>query len=284
MSTIKVAVIVLNYRGEQVLTRCLTSLQATIQKDDVIFVVDNGREAALMAEVAHRFPQIEILTAPENRGFAAGMNLGIQCALKKAGFDALWLFNNDAVALPETLSHLKAAAQSDGVQALYSPVIYPGPGQAPWFAGGELIFFRMRTQHWQAVRSEDAPYPTDFLTGCSLFIPRAAFDMLGPLDERYFLYYEDAEYSLRAKRLGIKCQVVPAATVYHSEASRENPAKVYWLVRSGAEFFLRESRGWIRLWIRIYFFLRKIKNWAETRYAPRPLAREVERAYTDVSL
>lgn len=284
MSAIKVAVIVLNYRGEQVLARCLTSLETTIRQGDAIFVVDNGRETALMTEIARQFPSVEILVSLENRGFAAGMNLGIQCALKKGGFDALWLFNNDAVALPETLDRLKAAVQSNGPRALYSPVIYPSSGQAPWFAGGELSFLRMRTRHWHDVRSEEASYPTDFLTGCSLFIPREAFEKLGLLDERYFLYYEDAEYSLRAKRLGLQRWVVPTAMIYHSEASRENPTKIYWLVRSGAEFFLRESRGAMRLWTRAYFFLRKIKNWMEMKYTPRPLAREVERAYTDVSL
>lgn len=284
MPAIKVAVIVLNYRGEHLLARCLASLEATIQSGDAILVVDNGQEETLMREVATRFPNIGILAASENRGFAAGMNLGIRHMLEKGDFDAFWLFNNDATALPETLESLKAAVRSKGARALYSPVIYSGPEQAPWFAGGRTNFFRMRTEHQQIIKSLGDPYKTDFLTGCALFIPREALDVLGLLDERYFLYYEDAEYSLRAECLGFLRWVVPAAVVYHSEASRENPAKVYWLVRSGAEFFLRESRGWRRYWIRIYFLLRKIKNWIETRYAPRPLAREVERAYTDVSL
>lgn len=284
MPATKVAVIVLNYRGEHLLARCLASLEATIDKGDRILVVDNGREEALMREMVTRFPSVEVLAASENRGFAAGMNLGIRHMLEKGDFDAFWLFNNDAVALPGTLESLKEAFRSNGARALYSPVIYPGPERIPWFAGGNLSFFRMRTEHWQAAKSLTDPYKTGFLTGCALFIPREAFDSLGFLDERYFLYYEDAEYSLRAERLGIGRWVVPAAAVYHSEASRENPAKVYWLVRSGAEFFLRESRGGWRVWVRIYFSLRKLKNWLETRYAPRPLAREVERAYTDVSL
>lgn len=284
MSATKVAVIVLNYRGEQVLARCLSSLETTLGKDDAILVVDNGHEESLMREIATQFPKVEILTPEENRGFAAGMNLGIRHMLEKGSFDALWLFNNDAVALPGTRDHLEAAVQSNGVQALYSPIIYPGPGTPPWFAGGRLNFFRMRTEHRQRVKSPDSPYTTGFLTGCALFIPRKAFDTLGLLDERYFLYYEDAEYSLRATRSGLKLWIVPAAEIYHSEASQANPAKTYWLVRSGVEFFLRESRGWWRLWIRAFFFLRKIKNSVEIRYAPRPLAREVERAYTDVSL
>lgn len=284
MSPIRVAVIVLNYRGEHLLARCLTSLEATIQEGDAILVVDNGREATLMREVATRFPKVEVLAADKNRGFAAGMNLGIQHMLERGGFDAFWLFNNDATALPETLDQLKAALGSRGSRALYSPVIYPGPDQRPWFAGGKLNFFRMRTEHRYSLVSEHHPYETDFLTGCALLIPREALTVLGLLDERYFLYYEDAEYSLRARRHNLKRWVVPRARIYHGEVSCENPSKTYWLVRSGAEFFLRESRGGWRLWIAVYFSLRKLKNWTEIQYAPQPLAQEVKRAYTDVSL
>ncbi len=284
MPAIKVAVIVLNYRGEQVLTRCLASLEATIDSEDTVLVVDNGREETLMREVAARFPKVEVLVAAENRGFAAGMNLGIRHMLEKGGFDAFWLFNNDAVALPDTLKQLKAAQRDKGDRALYSPVVYPGPGRAPWFAAGRLNFLRMRTEHRPVPMLGHVPYETVFLTGCALFIPRAVAISAGLLDERYFLYYEDAEYSLRARRLGIRRWVVPTAKVYHSEASQENPAKTYWLVRSGAEFFLRESRGWQRLWILGYFFLRKLKNRVETKCTSRTLAREVKRAYTDVSL
>lgn len=284
MSTIKVAVIVLNYRGEHVLARCLASLATTIREGDAILLVDNGQETSLMQEIATQFPRVEIVSAPENRGFAAGMNFGIEHMRQKGGYDAYWLFNNDAVALPDTLDELKAALRANGDSALYSPVIYPGPNQAPWFAGGELNFFRMRTEHRHVVASQTGAYATHFLTGCALLITQKAISQGGLLDERYFLYYEDAEYSLRVRRLGLKLLVVPTATVYHSEESRENPAKTYWLVRSGAEFFLRESRGWQQLWVRGYYFLRKLKNALEIRYAPRPLAREVERAYTDISL
>lgn len=280
----RVAVIVLNYRGESMLVDCLVSLRPAIRQGDTILVVDNGRETALIQRVKARFPEIEILVPERNRGFAAGMNLGIQYLLKRGEFDAFWLFNNDATAFPETLDRLKDALNEKGAAALYSPAVFPGPDKPVWFAGGRIDFFRMRTEHQQLLADQKTPYETGFLTGCALFIPRKAVDQIGLFDERYFLYYEDADYSLRALRQGLKLWVVPSAVVYHAEASQLNPAKTYWLVRSGAEFFLRESRGLWRLWIGVYFPLRKLKNWIETRYTSQPLAREVKRAYTDVSL
>lgn len=274
----------MNYRGESVLAQCLASLEAVIESGDTIVVVDNGHEDTLMRDIRTRFPRIEILTAEYNHGFAAGMNLGIRHLRANGNFDAIWLFNNDAVALPGALKQLKGALELNGSHAIYSPIIYPGPESDPWFAGGRLDFFRMRAEHDHHLSSREIPYETEFLTGCALFIPWTVLLSAGLLDERYFLYYEDAEYSLRIRRLGMKCWVVPMAHVYHGELSQQNPNKTYWLVRSGAEFFLRESRGWRALWVKFYFFLRKLKNRVEIRYTPRALAREVERAYTDVSV
>lgn len=284
MSPIRVAVIVLNYRGESVLHRCLESLEKAIGPEDRILVVDNGHEDALMRSVKTRFRGVECLTSETNQGFAAGMNLGIQAAQKQNRFDAYWLMNNDASVAPQTLIELKRALQAKGSQALFSPVIFSGPGGSPWYAGGHIDFLRMRATHKKGLPSNQTPYETGFLTGCALFIPAAALARIGLLDERYFLYYEDVAYSLRAQRLGLKLWVVPAAPAFHSEESQTNPTKIYWLVRSGAEFFLRESRGGWWLWVRIYFSLRRLKNWLQNRCCPQPLATEIKRAYTDVSL
>lgn len=284
MSAPKIAVIVLNYRGQAVLARCLTSLRGALSVADHILIVDNGGETELRQEISRTDPEIEWLVSKENRGFAAGMNLGIRHLQAKQRFDAYWLLNNDAWIDPQALQQLKRALEERGQNALYSPVIYGATEERPWFAGGRIDFLRMRTVHQRALAETRHPYETKFLTGCALCIPQAALDRLGLLDERYFLYYEDAAYSLKALRQGLKLWVVPTARVYHSEESERHPAKVYWLVRSGVEFFLRESRGGWATWVTLYLQLRKLKNWFEYRQAPRALAAEVKRAYTDVSL
>ena len=284
MSPLSVAVIVLNYRGEQVLPRCLASLELAIGPQDRVLIVDNGHEETLMAAMRSRYPWVEVIRTEANGGFAAGMNFGIRQLLEHGEFDAFWLLNNDASVAPDALGQLKQALTECGGRALFSPAIISTEQQTPWFAGGRIDFFRMRTKHEQSFISEHTPYETGFLTGCALFIPREAMASIGLLDERYFLYYEDAAYSLQAARAGLKLWVIPEARVSHSEESRENPTKTYWLVRSGVEFFLRESRGLWWLWVRCVLVLRQLKNWVEVRYRPRPVADEVKRAYTDVSL
>ncbi len=282
MSATRVAIIVLNYRGEEVLLRCLRSLKKAIGLNDRILVVDNGHESELMNRVKVEFPDIEILVAPTNRGFAAGMNLGIRQMQARGSFDAFWLINNDASVASDALTQLKRAFEALGSRALFSPVIFSGRGI--WYAGGKIDFLRMRTVHRSVPISMQQPFTTDFITGCALFIPQAVIARQGLFDERYFLYYEDAAYSLAARRSGVPLWVVPQAQVFHSEESRNNPMKTYWLVRSGVEFFLRESRDVWWGWVRFFLFFRRLKNWFENTYRPKPIAAEVKRAYTDASL
>ncbi|MFZ1626289.1 MAG: glycosyltransferase family 2 protein [Candidatus Moraniibacteriota bacterium] len=287
MSALSVAVIVLNYRGDRVLRACLTSLALAIGPDDQVLVVDNGNESTLLASVREDFPQFETISLEVNRGFAAGMNFGIRHMLARGNFDAFWLMNNDAQVAPDGLSALKRAALTKGNTGLFSPIIYLPDNDKPWFAGGEIDFLRMRVTHSQSPLRGREPQLTKFLTGCALFIPREAIERIGFLDERYFLYYEDAEYSLRARRQGLDLWVVPSAHVTHSEESRKSAAKIYWLVRSGTEFFLRESRGIWRVWIMLYFPLRRLKNTLTLLgdvNTDQTVAKEVKRAYTDASL
>jgi len=282
MPPIRVAIIILNYRGEQSLPLCLESLHKAIGPEDNILVVDNGNEEVLMKRLQSEYPEVAMIATPKNIGFARGMNFGMRYCLDEGGVDAFWLVNNDARVTPRALKTLKQALSIHGPNALYSPCILTAPDGPVWFSGGWIDFLQMKTVHNQRAIARGIG-ETDFLTGCALFIPKQAFDTLGFLDERYFLYYEDAEYSLRAKRLLVPRYVVSEALVYHSEASEGRAGKLYWLVRSGAEFFLRESRWPFSLWVRGYYLLRRLKNRLRLAFFRDPLAEELERAYTDVS-
>ncbi|MFA9262329.1 MAG: glycosyltransferase family 2 protein [Undibacterium sp.] len=283
MPKFRVAIIVLNYHGAAVLPACIASLTKAIHADDQILIVDNGNEKALLALIKHEFPQIKTLSLEKNGGFAAGMNAGIRFIQDVGGAEAYWLLNNDTSISPETLDALFGTMEAVGEKNLFSPIIRSSVDGPIWFAGGKIDFLRMKTVHRQSLNGKQV-FSTDFLTGCALFIPAASLAALGYLDERYFLYAEDAEFSLRARRKGFGLKVVPAATVYHSEESERNPGKTYWLVRSSAEFFLRESPKLWKLWIWPYYGLRRLKNRFRLILSKNTLASEIERAYTDVSL
>lgn len=277
-----VGVIVLNYRGGAVLLPCLESVVAELGPDDSCLVIDHGKEATLMAQVKERFPLVNIIVPEKNEGFARGMNRGLVQIFSQS-YAAAWLLNNDTVVLPGALRELKAAQQRFPGGHLFSPVIL-NQAQAVWFAGGVIHWWRMRTEHRRIPQSDSQPFQTGFLTGCALFVPYTTYRTLGGLDERYFLYYEDAEYSVRTTQQGGRLLVIPRSRVIHEEASNTNPDKTYWLVRSGVEFFFRHTPRSQRGWLWGYFLIRRMYNWIRCIRSTDALAQAVKRAYTDASI
>jgi hypothetical protein len=275
-----VAIIVLNWNGRDCLPRCLTSLEALSYPDKEIIVVDNGSSDDSLAHVKRDFPHCLFIENGGNLGFASGMNRGIRLALER-GADYVWLFNYDAEAAPDALSLLIDAATSHPEAGLLSPAI-TGPDGALWFGKGRIDFLRMRALH-VAPSSEElssVAYPSPFLTGCALLINKATIEKIGFLDEDFFLYYEDADYCLRARKAGLQCLVVPKARVMHAEKSQENPEKTYYLVLSGLLFSAKHTPKLLRPYLAGYATIRRLKNRLDL-LCGRDKAETVARAFKD---
>jgi hypothetical protein len=120
----------------------------------------------------------------------------------------------------------------------------------------------MRTEHGGMAESErrESPYQTGYLCGCALLLSRKAIEMVGLFDETYFLYYEDADLSVRAAKKGVRLMMVPRASIVHAEHSSDNPKKTYWLVLSGLRFFRSHTPTMLRPWVAFYTVLRRVKN------------------------
>jgi GT2 family glycosyltransferase len=120
------------------------------------------------------------------------------------------------------------------------------------------------------------------VTGCAMLIKKEVFKRVGLLDEDYFLYWEDADFSLRASKAGFKKVVVTSSWIYHFEKSGKNmEAKVYWLVISGLIFFKKNTPTYLRPWMTFYLNLRKVKNYVDILVGKNKLAPVVRRAYKD---
>ncbi|MFZ2187268.1 MAG: glycosyltransferase family 2 protein [Candidatus Moraniibacteriota bacterium] len=280
----KVGIIVLNYNGKACLSACLRSLDQLVYANQEVIVVDNGSTDGSFLRAERHFPRFVFVRNGKNEGFAKGMNVGMRLALARG---AQWclLFNYDAEIAPQALSSLIAAARRHPRAGLLSPVIYKKGSEQIWFAQGRVEFLRMRATHRglpRAAFASDA-YRSEFLTGCALLIKKNLIDTIGFLDERFFLYYEDADYSLRAARAGFDCLVVPQAMVWHSEASRKNPSKTYHLVYSGLLFFEKHTPPLLRPYMALYGTIRRVKNALDRILGRGGAAEEVHRAYEHFS-
>ena len=143
-----------------------------------------------------------VLRLTDNRGFAGGANAGLTLAFEEDATHAV-LLNDDLLVEPGCVEALVVAAGDAGAA---SPRIDGPPGVA--FAGGELELQRGFGRHVDGAR--------DYLSGACLCIARAAWERVGPFDEELFLYYEDVEWSLRARELGVPLTVALDARASHS--------------------------------------------------------------------
>ncbi len=256
MSTL--AVVVLSWNGRDLTRDTLASLAACRVPDGwrlQVMVVDNASADGSPQMVRDEFPDTELLALSENRRFAGGNNAGVTRALE-AGADAVMLLNNDVLADPGMIEKLLAALAEDPRAGAVTPLIYfAPPTDRIWYAGGRCQPAMAHSSH-RGIRERDhgqyrSLEETGYLTGCCLLATAEAWRKVGLLDERYFIYAEDADWSLRARAAGYRLLFVPTARLWHrvsaSSGGAMNPWKVYQRLRANVTLWSRHARGLARL-------------------------------------
>lgn len=265
--------VIVNYNAGRDIVTCIRSIFASRGIDAPrIIVVDNASADHSTDNCKKLFPALIYIHNSHNIGFAAAANLGIRYAMDRDA-TTVTLCNPDAILDADCMRRVYAAMHSRDVHVA-SPVIYKDACcRTVWFSGGAIRWWRMRAVHTARVTlpSNTVLTDTDYITGCVMTIDRRVFDAIGLFDERFFLYYEDADFSLRARRAGFTLGVVTDAAALHAEVSERAPEhKLYFLVLSGLLFF-RKHATVCTIWrFRALLFLRRAKNrYDRRRNAPR---------------
>lgn len=275
----KVNIVVLNYNGQDCLKRCLMSLFCLDYPNLEIVVVDNASQDGSFESARRDFSRATFIRNDQNLGFSAGNNVGIKYSLERMA-DFVLLLNNDTEVDKEFLARLVDKAMEKEAAGLFSPLIL-SPDGSVWFSGGKLDWWRMKALH-QCDQTVQADQAADFLSGCALLVRTEVFKQIGLLDEDFFLYWEDVDFSFRAKQAGFGLCLVPESQIVHWEKSEElKKNKVYWLVFSGLLFFRKNASFFQKIWINPYVFLRRIKNWRDVRRRPTEINQAVRKAYRD---
>lgn len=249
----RLAVVVLNWNGHALTSALLGSLEhcrAPQGWEARVLVVDNGSTDGSVEALRAASPAAEILALSENRRFAGGNNAGLERALA-AGADAVMLLNNDTEADPGLYERLVLALEQDPRAGAAAPLIYfAPPSDRIWYAGGRCVPALGLAAH-RGLRTRDrgqhrAVEPTGYLTGCCLLATREAWERVGMLDERYVIYAEDADWSLRARAAGYRLLFVPTARLWHKVSSSAGEAsawKIYQRLRANLTLFALHARG-----------------------------------------
>ena len=231
-----ISVVIVNWNGKHLLTECLDSLRAQDVEDVEVVLVDNGSDDGSASFVRERFPVINVLSLPENRGFAGGNNAGIGAAAGKY----IALLNNDTKADPAWLANLlrEAEAAPPDVGMWAGKILsYDNPGiidnvglllYPDGLGRGKGRLEKDRGQY-------DLPGEALFPSGCAGLYRKEMLDEIGLFDEEFFAYADDVDIGLRARLAGWKCVYVPSARVYHkysSSSSAYSPFKAFLVERN----------------------------------------------------
>ncbi len=252
----KVTCVVLNWNGGGETVACLKALGKIQYGNLDVIVVDNGSTDDSLLRIRELHAHKVLIETGRNLGFAGGNNVGITLAIKNHA-DYIWLLNNDAEPTPIALAELVSTARSNPqLGAIGSVLLYTDSRKTVQAWGGG------RVNRWIGRCSlARAPQPDewfDFITAASMLVPRAVFENVGLLDDDYFLYWEDAEFSFRLRKHGWKIGISPLARVYHREnasTSGNSPVRDRFYTASAIRFLLSNS-PMPRLSVMVFLFNR----------------------------
>jgi len=224
--------VVLNLNGGRDVLECLESLENEKAK---ILVVDNGSTDGSVVEIRKKFSRVKIIENKKNLGFTAGNNIGIRYALKQ-GAEAILLLNHDTVVEKGFLESLL-----ENPADIVGPVIkFKRKGKIIYDHGGKVDRIFGRNYHLELGKIGKTK-EIDYVSGCAILIRRPVFKKIGLLDEAYFIFYEDADFCLKARRAGFKIAVEPKSLIFHklSEGKKKPWRMHFHLLKSNFIFVNR---------------------------------------------
>jgi GT2 family glycosyltransferase len=231
MSVPAVTLVIVNYNTGSQTARCLDSAAADLAGTTwEAIVVDNASRPGAAPRLNGR-PHVRTILNPRNVGFGTAVNQ----AARASGAPLLWLVNPDCVVTPGTFEAVRAALEADPGTAIAAPQLLNADGSVQASARGDpsvmtglfgrhtllTRFFprsavaRRNLPARDIVASGDESAEVDWVMGAAMLVRRTAFDAVGGFDERYFMYWEDADLCRRLRDRGWRIRYVPGAAVGH---------------------------------------------------------------------
>ncbi|MCI1857421.1 MAG: glycosyltransferase family 2 protein [Sporolactobacillus sp.] len=224
----EVAIIILNWRAYQDTFECIDSLKKLTNCNFSVFLVDNFSNDGSFEKLIDDYKEglfsvkINFIQTGKNLGFAGGNNIAISEGLNM-GYNYFWLLNNDTIVRNNSLSALLNVLKCDKCVGIVGSKIYFYNTRKVWFAGGKINTYTGNTKHEGKGKQDKNKYnqkkEVDYITGCSLLFRRELVESIGYMSEDYFMYYEETEWNLRARKKGWKITYVPESHVFHKVSS-----------------------------------------------------------------
>jgi GT2 family glycosyltransferase len=266
------SIVIVSWNTHDLLRDCLRSVPAACAPlATEIIVVDNASADGTPEMVARDFPHVRLMESGGNLGFARANNL----AIPHATGQAVLLLNPDTVCPPASLARLHRFAMGREKVGAVGPRLVDGDGR-PTICGG---FFPRARHHWLGFLDPgrawlrgpfsdrisflpdraDPSRPIEYVMGACFLVPRPALEAVGPLDDRFFMYFEESDWCLRARQAGLVNWYCGETEVTHLEGQSAAQA---------SDFSVRQFQKSYRLFVekhygkgRVWQF--RLAQWAE---------------------
>jgi hypothetical protein len=230
--------VILNTNRREDTLECLASLAQSAYNHHHAIVLDNASTDGSVEAIRAAFPAVQIIELADNRGYAGNNNVGIEAAVAQAA-DWVLVLNEDTILAPDCLAYLVEVGQSDPHIGIVGPMVYHhDEPEIIQSAGGSF------GRYWESIHLAQnepdqgqfsQPHLVDWISGCAIMVRRAVIEQVGVIDERYFYYWEEHEWCLRAGKAGWQIWHVPQAKLWHKGVQRDyhpKPAVTYYATRN----------------------------------------------------
>lgn len=279
-----VSIITVNYNQTDYTCALLDSIRRQDFRDIEVFVVDNASRENPSAIISKQYPEVHVIRSEVNLGFAGGNNLAVHQT--QGGY--LFFVNNDAEITEGCIAQLLSLFKEQATVGIASPLICYFPEKENVTATKEMEsrnnipdyrathprpdliqYAGMPRVHPLTARSNmdgnheydlgqyALPFQTGYAHGAAMMVRREVLEQVGPMNDDFFLYYEEVDWCERIHKAGWEVWVEPRAKVYHKESATlqaMSSLKTYYLHRNRIWLMRRNYGGW-RLAVFYAFFL-----------------------------
>ncbi len=269
-----IAIIIVSYQAEKYIDACLRSLLVQTHPFFKIVIVDNhssDHTREIIVKYQSTCTDVHLIENNRNLGFAKANNIGMRYALQQFQSPYLFLLNQDTVVEKDLLEKLLIGSGGHK-NAVFGPKILIKKNRRIWWIGTRVFTLQdlfkspklalscQINKEKVDATSFDAPLAVDAIVGCAVLIPAKILKDVGYLDESFFMYGEDLDYSLRLKKKGYALYMLPEAIVYHDvplvnealhDSGRQKAIRRYfrYFIGSLRVLFKHFPPGYILTWL-----------------------------------
>jgi GT2 family glycosyltransferase len=231
------SIVIVAWKSREDLARTLPALLGELGSGDELIVVDNDSGDGTAEAALALAPAARIVRMGRNVGFAAGCDAGAE----EARGDLLVILNPDAAPLPGWGEAIRRPWREGRGWAAWQALVAEAGGTEINSAGNPIHFTGIvwAGQHGEPIAAAPGPGEVPVLSGACLAIPLTRWRRLGGFPERFFLYHEDVDVSVRLRMEGGALGIEPAAVVAHDYEFSASGQKWRWLERNRLAFIVR---------------------------------------------